>query len=139
MESVDCKDCEGHETTWPDCLCKHNATLGDYYKPKQTDPADDWRYGWEPEIRKTYIAVSSCGTIQTDIYDDLDCDKFRVGIGNCFPDSPRGRLLAEAWAKYAPEFFEEQVRVSISREAAIWLDRGYNCTIEEAEKAAGGE
>lgn len=61
----------------------------------------EWRAGWRPEYSRYYYSVHGGQTLRNSWVND-PVDKYRKMCGNCYPDTPRGKLLAEARAKYEP-------------------------------------
>jgi len=64
---------------------------------------EEWRAGWGPSTGgiKYFTANSMKGPSNATWCDD-EVDERRAAVGNCYPDTPRGKLLAEARAKYEP-------------------------------------
>lgn len=74
--------------------------------PATTDCAlvlrkEEWRAGWRPGPLEDYYLVGNWG-VASATWDGGSAGARRAAIGNCYPDTSRGKLLAEARAKYEP-------------------------------------
>ena len=125
-------------------FCINNPKNEDLFDLKQKDPAEDWDVVWRPHADDRKPAV---------IFTETHPHIFVMAKTNMyFPDSPRGRALAEAYQRYWPVVLEmmadEVVKGLVfsayltgcdsgsgtpKSNAAKWFNSGMRMTVEEVE------